>query len=118
MLLHQLLQSRAVGVTDRVGVGFHVRGIKLVPQSIRKPNAAPARRDLQGANDPANFAFAAGPAHRFFIFLLGGDNYKGNVPKVSQQPPDIQHPLLRAVGRRQGPVGCHKQDLWPTLRAI
>jgi hypothetical protein len=108
MLLNQLLQRRTIRLAHCIGIAYHVRRIKLVSQPLGKLTGGTAWRDEQRAYDPVNPEFTLGSADRFLIFLLGGNNHEGYVSKTAQQFPNIQHALLRTVGRRHGPVGGYK----------
>ncbi|MGB8523350.1 MAG: hypothetical protein WCD43_10315 [Candidatus Acidiferrales bacterium] len=100
VLLNQFLKPGTVRLADYIGVGCHVRRIKLVSEPLRKSTEGAALRDWQRAYDPTDLEFTPGSAHRFFIFMLGGNNHEGCVSKAAQQPSNIQNALLRAVGRR------------------
>jgi hypothetical protein len=108
VLLNQLFQPCSVRFVNYIGVRRHVGWIKLEAEPLGKATAGPAHRDWQRAYDSPNFEFAFGWAYRFLVFKLGGNNHEGHIPETAQQFSDIQHALLCTVGRRQGPVGCHK----------
>src|SRR5271165_3479655 len=93
MLLSQFLQLFSVMLANCIGFRCHVGWVKLVSEPVGKSTQGP-QRDRQRAYDLTNVELALGSAHGFFIFMLGVSDHEGHIPKMAQQPCNIQHTLL------------------------
>jgi hypothetical protein len=108
MLVDQIHCGGTFIRTHYVGISCHIHRIELVPESSRETIKDTCGRVLQRLYHSAYIKFVLCAAFCFLILVFGGGKDEGEISDAAKQVRYIQDTLLRAVGRREGPMGCNE----------